>query len=81
MIVRCVLSNFVSHASQSQPNLVSVMSHLMSHLSQPPKYSASVATVMTNVFQKKNEIYMPRELVKILEIFEKIDGAHDRGVI
>ena len=40
----------------------------------------SVATVMTDVFQK-NEINLLRKFAKIVRIFDKIDGSKNRRVI
>jgi hypothetical protein len=40
----------------------------------------SVATVMTNVFQK-NEINLLRKFSKIVRIFDKIDDSKNQGVI
>jgi hypothetical protein len=41
---------------------------------------ASVATVMTDVFQK-NEINLLRKFTKIVIIFDKIDITKNQGVI
>ena len=40
----------------------------------------SVATVMTDVFQK-NEINLLRKFGKIVRIFDKVDDSKNRGVI
>ena len=40
----------------------------------------SVATVMTDVFQK-NKINLLKEFAKIVRIFDKIDGSKNRRVI
>jgi hypothetical protein len=40
----------------------------------------SVATVMTDVFQK-NEINLLRKFAKIVRIFDKIDDLKSQGVI
>ena len=40
----------------------------------------SVATVMTDVFQK-NKINLLKEFAKIVRIFDKIDGSKSRRVI
>jgi hypothetical protein len=41
---------------------------------------SSVATVMTDVFQK-NEINLLRKFAKIVRIFDKVDDSKKRGVI
>jgi len=41
---------------------------------------SSVATVMTEVFQK-NGINLLRKFVKIVRIFDKVDDSKNRGVI
>ena len=43
-------------------------------------YETSVATVMTNVFQK-NEINLLRKFAKIMIISDKIDDSKNQGVI
>ena len=40
----------------------------------------SVATVMTDVFQK-NEVNLLRKFGKIVRIFDKVDDSKNRGVI
>jgi len=52
-------------------------------MSDPPAFKVfypSVATVMTNVFQK-NEINLLRKFAKIVRIFDKVDDSKNRGVI
>ena len=42
--------------------------------------ASSVATVMTDVFEK-NEINLLRKFAKIMRIFDKVDDFKNRGVI
>ena len=44
------------------------------------KGPASVATVMTDVFEK-NEINLLRKFAKIVRIFDKVDDSKNQGVI
>ena len=49
-------------------------------VSDPEALDNSVATVMTDVFQK-NEINLSRKFSKIVRIFDKIDDSKNRRVI